>query len=70
MLLKSKLRPAVRQLLVERLGVLLDEVAQIEEVLNEDDLHTLVGMPAFAVHAKVPHVLRRKRHTTSPPNPH
>jgi hypothetical protein len=69
MLLKSKLRPAVRQLLVERLGVLLDEVAQIEEVLNEDDLHTLVGMPAFAVHAKVP-CLRRKRHTTSPPNPH
>lgn len=61
MLLKSRLRPAVRQLLVQRRQELLAEVEQIDDLIREDDMHTLVGMPAFNVHGKVPCVLRRKK---------
>jgi hypothetical protein len=67
-LLKSRLRPSVRQHFVERKRELLAEVAQIDALLEEDDAHTIVGMPAFAVHERNPLLLRQEwRHAEVTP---
>lgn len=67
-ILKSRLRPAIRQLLQQRQQELADELAQIEALLEEDEAHTLVGMPEFAVHGGPRlRVLRHKRRPSPEP---
>lgn len=50
--LKARLRPNVRQLLLDRRKELQTEIDQIDDMIRQDDAHTLVGMPAFNVGGK------------------